>query len=68
MIDKNNNKKDLCPMCKTNIKGVKAKTCKSCRLKSLAEARSNKGSKPFPNEPQTITRVGDTTPDGKFYL
>lgn len=53
-------KKDLCPVCRTNMKGVDSKQCAPCRRKEM---------KAPPSEPPcSKPHVGDTTPDGKFYL
>jgi len=72
------NKKNLCPECKVNMKGIKSKQCKSCNTKALVakkksinaainESKENTKVNNPPAEDST-PRVGATTPDGKFYL
>ena len=51
-------KKVLCPECKTNMKGVSAKSCKECSQKRFAEARrSAKGNKPEQTKPVVAKKV-----------
>jgi len=68
-------KKVICPECNTNMKGVKAKTCRDCAQKKFhatkIEAKRAKQSAETPVKKEQRTnsvRVGDTTPDGKYYL
>ena len=80
-------KKDTCPQCNKNEKGIKAKTCKACQMLNMAASKAAKKAEkptakptnipgtdiPAPgfNEPDTDLikpRVGELTPDGKYYL
>jgi len=59
-------KKELCPQCETNQKGVSAKTCKQCSMSNLRNAK-NTANQPK-NDIPTKVKVGTTTDDKKYYL
>ena len=72
------NKKELCPICKTNQKGVDSKMCKDCnmnrwhrlhreKLAKKAEEQIAKNREEYLKKPEE-DRVIRISNDGKYYL
>ena len=66
------NPKELCPLCKSNMKGVNSKMCMECNKKRLSNRRKikldDKGNALDKKSKDKLIKVGQTTSDGKYYI